>query len=1110
MTRLANLVFPAAVLLSGCSLLAPDDRELMNGLNADDDPSSPDAGPNDPQPGIDASAPVEPPASPQPSPSPSLDASASAPLSALLIEPDAPVDLGLMPGEWAPLEGALLTPWARSIEAEQVHQAYPRPRLVRQVWGSLNGLWDYALRTSADSRPGVWDGQLLVPFPLESALSGLGRSLMDQDRLWYRRTFMVPDAWRSERLLLRFGAVDHEATVWVNDEEVGHHIGGFDGFSFDITDHLSPGEEQEILVRVSDRTDVGRQVVGSQALDPNSETRTAVSGIWQSVWLEPVPTTRIDRLELSPTLASGSDAAAGEVSVSVWSEQPLSEHELRVNVIADGEVVASGVDLGSSLTVQLPEPRRWTPDDPFLYDVDVQLWRDNDLVDRVASYFGIRDARVVWLDRPASASADSEGSSTLDGGLPIADAGAGDAGGRGPDAWVEAAPDPLPERVARLEIGGTPAFIMAVTEEGYWPGGLYTAPSDEALKSDIQRAKQLGFSMLHKPEKIEPERWYYWCDRLGMLVWQEMPSGPSNSPDDASQFRDELLSAVDKSRHHPSVLVWEVPYSEQLELEPHSLIDDVKQASPGTLVEIAGADSETADDFNGRAFPGVYHAPSSAQHLSVLSGLGRLGGEDNGNVEQRTEDYREQLSELWGLHEAQGLAIAIFEQLADVESNQNGLFTYDRSGVKVDLELVGEINSGDVVRDLPWLQTSRISSFEEYADERQRWHFTSEPQANLNWTTSDFDPSPWLQVEAPIRNDDGTGFWDASRVYLRRDFWLDEEPNSDVVLFGRWDDIADFYINGVFAATASLAGNYRTELISHAARQALRPGRNTIAWTVLNTGGAGVADLGIVELGEPLVPIAPLELAGLQAGLKFRAYTGNHNTFPGFGNKTIHTDGWTPFPSLEIAEQEDNYQLLFDGYINVPDTGMYTFFSESTDGSRVRVADQLVVDINRRGELIERGGSLLLEAGLHKVRFETFQRVGDEQWSVHYAGPGTDRRPISEAELHTEACGGIVVIDQCWYFGASGDSCDTTCELSGGVDQDNAELIGPKSQGGAVQNCQAIAEVLELDTMTSIASDEGGLGCTWSEERGLIHSVDDHFDSEFAQSGYRRVCGCND
>ena len=390
------------------------------------------------------------------------------------------------------LPGRLMTRWAKDVSPENALPEYPRPQMVRKDWLNLNGLWDIKLADGTEAK-------ILVPYPIESALSGV---MKHADRMTYRRSFEIPQAWSGRHVLLHFGAVDWEAKVSVNGKELGVHRGGYDDFSFDITDALKTSGEQEIAVEVFDPTDAGSQPRGKQVLHPGGIMYTPTSGIWQTVWLEPVAETHIESLLLVP------DVDAGCLRLTVGGTGTVEA------VASDGgrQVAQVSGDAGAELKLAIPDPKLWSPDSPHLYDLRVSLKSGGKTVDEVTSYFGMRK---IALGK------DEQG-------------------------------------VTRLMLNGKFVFQVGPLDQGFWPDGIYTAPTDEALRWDIETMKKLGFNCARKHVKVEPDRWYYWCDKLGLLVWQDMPAGDNKTAEAKQQFEVELRRLIEGRRDHPAIIMWVV------------------------------------------------------------------------------------------------------------------------------------------------------------------------------------------------------------------------------------------------------------------------------------------------------------------------------------------------------------------------------------------------------------------------------------------------------------------------------------------------------------------------------------------------------------------------
>lgn len=542
--------------------------------------------------------------------------------------------------------------------------------MVRKDWLNLNGLWDLAIAPANASRPNFFPSQILVPFPVESALSGVMKPVTEKDRLWYRRAFEVPKSWRDRRLLLHFGAVDFEAAVWVNGQEMGRHRGGYDGFTFDITEACRAGGPQELLVAVWDPTDAGPQPRGKQVRRPGGIWYTATSGIWQTVWLEPVNVAYVRDLKITPDLDSS--------SVNVWPTTTalLGGYAVEVAVRDRGASVAcASAAPGHPIRLVLNHPRPWSPEDPHLYDLVVTLKLGHRTIDEVTGYFGLRKI---------SLGQDRKG-------------------------------------FTRLCLNNQPYFQFGPLDQGFWPDGLYTAPTDEALRYDVALTKKLGFNLARKHVKIEPDRWYYWCDKLGLLVWQDMPSGDKSirrseadltrTPDSAREFETELDALIEGRGNHPCIVMW-VPFNEGWgQGDTAAVVDRIRTLDPTRLVDAASGwvDRGVGDVNDLHRYPGPGSPEPEPGRASVLGEFGGLGLPIKGHTWQAgknwgyrsfadrpalTAAYLDLVARLFPLIASQGLSAAVYTQTTDVEVEVNGLMTYDRELVKMDLKKVAAANRG--------------------------------------------------------------------------------------------------------------------------------------------------------------------------------------------------------------------------------------------------------------------------------------------------------------------------------------------------------------------------------------------------------------------------------
>ena len=713
----------------------------------------------------------------------------------------------------ASAQARLRTKWAADVTADRALPEYPRPQMVRSRWQNLNGLWDYAILDASAARPDTYAGRILVPFAIESQLSGVTKPVTDKQRLWYRRTFRAP-ALDGGRLLLHFGAVDWEANVAVNGKPVGSHKGGYDPFTFDITDALKPSGDQELVVSVWDPTDRGTQPRGKQVLEPKSIWYTAVTGIWQTVWLEPVPAVSISGLQIVP------DAAAGTITVRVLAAPAAGAGRVQITVRDGTRVVsdASGA-AGAPIVLRVPQPKLWSPDSPFLYDLRVRLGADE-----VRSYAGIRTMAVQR-----------------------------DAAG-----------------INRLFLNGKPLFQYGLLDQGWWPDGLHTAPTDAALASDIETSKQLGFNVIRKHVKVEPARWYYHCDRLGMLVWQDMPSGPDKAAENREVFAPELEHVVDALRNAPSIVMW-VPFNEgwgQHQAEQYTAW--LKERDPSRLVNHASGwtDKGVSDVSDAHSYPGPAMPLLEDKRAAVLGEFGGLGlpleGHtwiDKGNWGYRSYKTQEDLGKAYRdlqyqlrILVGEGLSAAIYTQTTDVEIEVNGIMTYDRAVVKLPAdakELHARLASPPIVRDV-LAASDRTGGPGKGAP--QLWRYTTDAPPDA-WFTPSFDATAWREGPAGFGRPDtqrakvGTP-WVTSDIWIRRTFDVPARALVNPHLRVYHDDDAEVFVNGERIATLpGASGSYMYVPLDAAASALLKSGSpNTLAIHAKQTRGGQFIDAGIVEV----------------------------------------------------------------------------------------------------------------------------------------------------------------------------------------------------------------------------------------------------------------------
>ena len=574
---------------------------------------------------------------------------------------------------WQPAGDKIKTAWADKVDPACPLPEYPRPTLVRPAWQNLNGHWNYAIRPADAPQPELFDGKILVPYPVESSLSGVQRRLAENEVLWYERRFTVPAEWRQGALLLHFGAVDWEADVYLNGIRVGGHKGGYTAFSIDIAPYLTRGE-QTLAVRVADPTDRGTQPRGKQVTEARTIWYTPVTGIWQTVWLEPVPESRIASLRTTPDIDTKSLTV--EAAIVGARRGDIVEITLRDNGRTVAEARAAA---GEPLRLTLPEMKLWTPDTPMLYDLETTLLRGGKSVDRVGSYAAMRKNSVV----------------------------------RGKEGFL------------RLALNDRECFQFGPLDQGWWPDGLYTAPTDEALAYDIIKTKDLGFNMIRKHVKVEPERWYWHCDRLGILVWQDMPNGgPSpewqnnryfdgteakRTAESEAQFRKEWKEIVDQLYNHPSVAMW-VPFNEAWgQFRTEEIARWTKDYDPTRIVNAASGGNfypDAGEVLDIHSYPHPRFFLFDIGRVNVIGEYGGIGLPLEGhlwqpdqnwgyvrfkNAGEVTDEYVRYAETLERLIPT-GCSGAVYTQTTDVEIEVNGLMTYDRKRMKVDERRLHEVN----------------------------------------------------------------------------------------------------------------------------------------------------------------------------------------------------------------------------------------------------------------------------------------------------------------------------------------------------------------------------------------------------------------------------------
>ncbi|MDQ6814238.1 MAG: beta-galactosidase [Bacteroidota bacterium] len=581
---------------------------------------------------------------------------------------------------WQMGKNKIPTVWADSVNPANPLPEYPRPQMVRTNWINLNGLWDYTIvpKAQQETVPVSYAGKILVPFAVESALSGVGKTVGKDSVLWYKRQFTIPSKFNRENLLLHFGAVDWLCDVFVNGKLAGTHQGGYDPFSIDVTPFLKGGSN-ELIVRVWDPSDDGPQPRGKQVKQPHSIWYTPVTGIWQTVWLEPVPKTYIVSTKNTP------DIDKQTITVAAQLNNLLASDRLRISVWDGSQKIAEQEILGSTQAIlQLNDTKLWSPANPFLYDLKVSVVRNNKVVDEIQSYFAMRKISI------------------------------------GTDA----------NGIKRILLNNNFMFQYGPLDQGWWPDGLYTAPTDAALKFDIAKTKEFGCNMIRKHVKTEPARWYTHCDQLGMLVWQDMPSGDLGARwesrpgvegvgedmvrTEASEaiYRKEWAAIMDALYNFPCIVIW-TPFNEAWgQFKTKEITEWTKMKDPSRLVNSASGGNFSADadimdlhNYPSPAMPTV--SLFGAKHALVLGEFGGLGLPLDGHTWQDKNNWGYQnfksQDELYQRYASfidrlpalikKGLSAAVYTQTTDVEVEVNGLMTYDRKVIKMPSEKLKALHS---------------------------------------------------------------------------------------------------------------------------------------------------------------------------------------------------------------------------------------------------------------------------------------------------------------------------------------------------------------------------------------------------------------------------------
>jgi len=703
------------------------------------------------------------------------------------------VPLSAYPAPWAPVQGHIMTPWAKNVTPDKAWPEYPRPQMVREAWKNLNGLWDYAVRPGTVPQPKTWDGQILVPFCIESALSGVKKELRPGQRLWYRNSVDIPKEWKGQKILLHFGAVDWETAVWVNGQKAGEHKGGYDPFTVDITGSVKPDVMQEIVVSVLDSTNANMQAQGKQRLSDMGRAFTSYtpsSGIWQTVWMEPVPAVSIERLKITPDV----DRQQLVVEAVLSGQGEGTTVELQA---FDGakQVAAVSGKAGVPIALKVVNPKLWSPDSPFLYDLKVNVQQNGKVLDRVTSYFGMRKVSL------------------------------------GKDA----------QGFTRILLNNKAIFQYGPLDQGYWPDGIYIPATDEALRFDVEYLKKIGCNMDRKHMVVGQDRWYYYCDRLGLAVWQDMVpplkfGGNVHTQTGDVQWELEQKRMIDHLYNHPSVVMWTLFNEACGQHETERLVNWIMDYDPSRLVNNASGWTDYRvghiRDLHDYSFHPSLPLPEIAKYRAVV--LGEVGGFElllkghlwnpdeaiqlqtdplqdmsrekyleSGQLSERYEQFIKGLRFLIGTH---GLCAAVYTQIADVEEECNGWLTYDRAMSKFDMVRLKAWHES-LYRTPPAPRVLLPASVES----PQTWKYTTDKPAD-GWTANGFNAAGWKSGNGPFSNGPygNTGliwpavgtWWNTSEIYLRKTFNLNTIPDRIALrVYGL--GTCDVYLNGQLVKTIS-------------------------------------------------------------------------------------------------------------------------------------------------------------------------------------------------------------------------------------------------------------------------------------------------------------------
>ncbi|MBW8242678.1 chitobiase/beta-hexosaminidase C-terminal domain-containing protein [Muricauda oceani] len=776
-------------------------------------------------------------------------------------------------------EAVLKTKWTDQVDPEHVLPEYPRPIQQREKWMNLNGYWQVDTSPKKDIPFGTdLSDTILVPFAVESYLSGV---MEKTDDLLYRKTFTVPEDWRGDEVLLNFEGVDYHATIYINTQKVGEHKGAFDHFSFNISEYLTTGQ-QEVMVKVHDASNDGLQPVGKQVKEPEGIFYTSTTGIWQTVWMEPVKSNHIETFKIEPDIDQG--------LVDFIGQTTEGDGMIKL-VLKDGNQTIAEAEgtAGEHIKINVPEAKLWTPEQPFLYDLEVQLVNDDTITDEFSSYVAMRK---ISLGK-------DENNDT------------------------------------RILLNNEPYFQVGVLDQGYWPDGLMTPPTEEAYIWDIETFKKMGFNLLRKHAKTESQRWYYLCDKMGMLVWQDMPQVYPHedfeerlTSEDKQQFEKELEAMIDDLYNYPSIVIWVVFNEGWGQYDTERLTHWVEEMDGTRLVSNASGwtDHNVGDIIDMHSYPGPDIYPVEEERATVLGEFGGLGlalpghlwQEENWGYREMTDtlefknSYTELWDKVWQMKHDKAASAVVYTQVSDVEGEVNGLVTYDREIIKLPIDFFRDIHTDNMISPVS------ISYDHAIFQDKEKVTLTNRKGEAIYYTLDGSEPTQ------------------SSNKYTSP-IWVD----ATSVLKAR-----------------SIVGDEKSKVVQKR-----------------------------FEKVDSLNPPQSKLSENFEKGLKYAYYHGQWDNLPDFSELESLETGITGTVDLSKATRDSNYGLTFDGYVRLEKDGIYTFHVTSDDGSKLWIADKMVIDHDGHHAMETKTIDLPLQKGYHKFSLQYFQAGGGLGLDVKIVGP---------------------------------------------------------------------------------------------------------------------------